>query len=268
MTSNPLLDVRDLRLEYAGTTGAVTILKGVSLQVHAGETIGLVGESGSGKSSTARCALQLLDDTASTSGSVRLGDTEMLGASPKALREVRARRVAFIQQDPKAALNPVRRIGDSVTERLVRVHGMDKRDAYERALALIEAVGISHPERRMRQYPHELSGGMLQRVVIAAALTTQPQLLLADEMTSALDVTTQAEVLAILRQRQREHGLGVLFITHDLHLAAAYCDRVYVMYQGVIVEELRGENLFKGATQEYTQQLLNDVPTLERNGNR
>lgn len=266
MTSNPLLDVRDLRLDYAGETTTATILKGVSLQVHAGETVGLVGESGSGKSSTVRCALQLLDDTASTSGSVRLGETEMLGASPQELREARANRVAFIQQDPKAALNPVRRIGDSVTERLVRVHGVTKREAYALALALVEAVGISHPERRMRQYPHELSGGMLQRVVIAAALTTEPQLLLADEMTSALDVTTQAEVLAILRQRQRERGLGVLFITHDLHLAAAYCDRVYVMYQGLIVEELRGENLFRGATHEYTTRLLNDVPTLERKG--
>jgi ABC-type dipeptide/oligopeptide/nickel transport system ATPase component len=253
-----LLDVVDLSLSY----GQTPILDRVSLDVHAGETVGLVGESGSGKSSTVRAALRLLPPTATVSGTVRIDGREVLGADERELRSIRSSKVGFIQQDPRAALNPVRRIGDSVTERLVQVHGVARSEARRRGLELLEAVGISRPELRYRQYPHELSGGMLQRVIIAAALTTRPGLLLADEATSALDVTTQAEVLAILRDLQRERGLGVLFITHDLHLAAAYCDRVYVMLRGVIVEERRGSELFTGATEPYTRSLLEAVPTI------
>jgi peptide/nickel transport system ATP-binding protein len=253
-----LLDIADLTLSY----GETRILDRVSLDVHAGETVGLVGESGSGKSSTVRAALRLLPQTASVSGTVRIDGRDVLGADDRQLRSIRSSAVGFIQQDPRAALNPVRRIGDSLTERLVTVHGVARPEAKRRGLELLDAVGISRPELRYRQYPHELSGGMLQRVVIAAALTTRPGLLLADEATSALDVTTQAEVLAILRDLQRERGLGVLFITHDLHLAAAYCDRVYVMLRGEIVEERRGSELFTGATEPYTRSLLDAVPTI------
>lgn len=256
--TGPLLDIADLSLSY----GDLRILDRVSLHVDAGETVGLVGESGSGKSSTVRAALRLLPPTAQLDGSVRIAGRDVLGAGARELRDIRSAEVALIQQDPRGALNPVRRIGDSLTERLVLVHGVARAEAKRRGLELLEAVGISRPELRFRQYPHELSGGMLQRVVIAAALTTRPGLLLADEATSALDVTTQAEVLAILRDLQRERGLGLLFITHDLHLAAAYCDRVYVMLRGEIVEELQGADLFAGARDTYTRSLLEAVPTI------
>lgn len=259
-----LLDISQLTLDYPAASGSTRILDNVSLRVEHGETVGLVGESGSGKSTTARAALRLLPDTAAVTGSVRIRDTDVTAADPRQLREIRSRDVGFIQQDPRAALNPVRRIGDSLTERLVHVHNTSKREAHRLGVELLTAVGLSHPEQRMRQYPHELSGGMLQRVVIAAALTTDPELVLADEATSALDATTQAEVLAILRTLQTERGLGVLFITHDLHLAASYCDRVYVMYRGRICEELRGADLFTSARDPYTRSLLAAVPALTR----
>lgn len=253
-----LLQTSALTLRY----GSSQILGGVSITVAAGETVGLVGESGSGKSSTVRAALRLLPPNATVGGSVRINGRDVLGAGERELRRIRADEVGFIQQDPRGALNPVRRIGDSLAERLITVHGRRPTEARRIGLDLLAAVGISRPEQRLRQYPHELSGGMLQRVVIAAALTTQPRLLLADEATSALDVTTQAEVLAILRDQQRERDLGMLFITHDLHLAAAFCDRVYVMLQGMIVEELRGADLFQNAQHPYTRSLLASVPSI------
>jgi ABC-type dipeptide/oligopeptide/nickel transport system ATPase component len=256
--NSPLLEIRGLDLSY----GEARILHGVDVEVRSGETVGLVGESGSGKSSTVRAALRLLPPSATVAGSVRINGRSVLDADDRALRDIRASEVGLIQQDPRGALNPVRRIGDSLTERLVRVHGVRLAEARRRGLDLLAAVGITRPEERLRQYPHELSGGMLQRIVIAAALTTQPRLLLADEATSALDVTTQAEVLSILRDQQRERDLGLLFITHDLHLAAAFCDRVCVMLHGTLVEELRGADLFRGATHPYTRALLAAAPAI------
>lgn len=254
-----LLTIDGLDLAY----GPATILHGVSLTVAPGETVGLVGESGSGKSSTVRAALRLLPPTASVQGRVRIAGRDVFGAGDAELRRIRAEEVGLIQQDPRGALNPVRRIGDSLAERLVKVHGMPRAEARRIGVELLGAVGITRPEHRLRQFPHELSGGMLQRVVIAAALTTRPRLILADEATSALDVTTQAEVLAILRDQQRERELGMLFITHDLHLAAAFCDRVLVMLRGEVVEELGGAALFTGATHPYTRSLLQAAPKLE-----
>ncbi|WP_309074643.1 ABC transporter ATP-binding protein [Paenarthrobacter sp.] len=257
-----LLDIDNLSLTITTNGLSHQILDQVSLSVDAGEVVGLVGESGSGKSTTARAVLRLYPETAAVDGSITVGGTEVLSASRDELHRVRSSEAAMIHQDPRAALNPLRRIGDSLTERLVHVLGVSRADAAAAGLELLAAVGIRQPEERMRQYPHELSGGMLQRVVIAAALTGQPKLLLADEATSALDVTTQAEVLAILRDLQTQRGLGVLLITHDLHLAAAYCHRVYVMYRGQIVEELRGNDLFHGAQHEYTRRLLSAVPAI------
>lgn len=260
MTDGALLEISGLGLRYGDTE----ILSEVSLTVRSGETVGLVGESGSGKSSTIRAALGLLPSGAVTGGSVRIRAVEMLGADPDVIRRVRAHDVGLIQQDPRTAFNPLRRIGDSITERLVHVHGVHRRQALEIGRDLLEAVGITRVDDRMRQYPHQLSGGMLQRVAIAAALTTRPDLILADEATSALDVTTQAEVLAILRDRQRERGLGILFITHDLLLASAFCDRVAVMSHGRIVEILPGAELFRAAEHEYTRGLIRASPGRNR----
>ncbi|NRH30210.1 ABC transporter ATP-binding protein [Rhodococcus sp. MS13] len=259
-----LLDIDNLSLDYETPTGPTRILSEVSLHVDQGETVGLVGESGSGKSSTARAALRLLDANAHVTGTVRIEGTDITATDTKTLRAARSHQVGLIHQDPRASLNPVRRIGDSLTERLVHVHGVSRQQARSTGLELLDAVGIDRPEQRIKQFPHELSGGMLQRVVIAAALSARPRLLIADEATSALDVTTQAEVLAILRAVQEERRLGLLFITHDLHLAAAFCDRVYVMYRGRVLEERRGEDLFAGAEHDYTRTLLDAAPTLPR----
>ncbi|MFJ8918174.1 ABC transporter ATP-binding protein [Streptomyces sp. NPDC102415] len=254
-----LLDIENLTVELPGT--ARPVLTDVTLRVAAGEVVGLVGESGSGKSTTARAALRTLPEGAAVSGSVRVDGTDVLGLRGEALRAHRARTVAMVHQDPRSALNPVRRIGDFLLERLAGT-GLDRKAARARAVELLGTVGLPDPGRRVRQRPHELSGGMLQRVVIAGALAAEPRLLLADEATSALDVTTQAEILALLRTLRAERSLGLLFITHDLHLAAAYCDRVYVMYAGRVVEEQPAAGLFDRPRHPYTKGLLACSPTL------
>ncbi|MER5179746.1 ABC transporter ATP-binding protein [Streptomyces sp. NPDC002896] len=246
-----LLTIDQLTVEVPGA--ARPLLDDVGLRIGEGEVVGLVGESGSGKSTTAKAALGLLPSGAAASGTVRVEGADVLSLTGEDLRRHRARTVAMVHQDPRAALNPVRRIGDFLLER-----GADR----SQAVGLLEAVGLSDPERRMRQRPHELSGGMLQRVVIAGALAARPRLLLADEATSALDVTTQAEILVLLRTLRAEHSAGLLFITHDLHLAAAYCDRVYVMYAGRVVEERTARALFSDPAHPYTRGLLSCSPTL------
>ncbi|WP_353944088.1 ABC transporter ATP-binding protein [Streptomyces sp. HUAS MG91] len=246
-----LLSLKDLTVAVPGT--ARPLLDCVTLTVAEGEVVGLVGESGSGKSTTAKAALGLLPPDATTTGTVEVAGRDVLALRGEELRAHRSDTVAMIHQDPRAALNPVRRIGDFLTER-----GATKEGAAE----LLAAVGLSEPARRLRQRPHELSGGMLQRVVIAGALAARPRLLLADEATSALDVTTQAEILTQLREVRRAQGAGLLFITHDLHLAAAYCDRVYVMYAGRIAEHRTAKALFTTPAHPYTRGLLACSPTL------
>jgi peptide/nickel transport system ATP-binding protein len=256
-----LLDVENLELSVPGPDGRRSILRGVSVQVGPGETVGLVGESGSGKSTIARAALRLLPDRADVSGRITVCGHDVISGDAAA-RRLRTGLAAMIFQEPRAVLNPVRRIGDSAAERLIHVHGMARRDARERVLKLFEEVGLRDGERVLRCYPHQLSGGMLQRVVIAAALSTDPQLLLADEPTSALDVTTQAEVLALLDRLRRERGTGILFITHDLHLAAAFCDRVYVLKDGSVVEHQAANAVFTNPRDPYTRALVAAAPTL------
>ena len=260
MADDTLLRLDALTLELPGA--ARPVLDAVTLSVCAGEVVGLVGESGSGKSVTARSALGLLPPGARTRGQVLVDGTDLVGADVARLREVRTGTASMVFQDPRAGINPVRRIGDFLTEPLRLSHGWSRQRARARALELLAAVGLPDPPRHLRQYPHELSGGMLQRVMIAGALAGEPRLLLCDEPTTALDVSTQAEILALLGRLQRERGLGMLLITHDIELAAASCDRVYVMYAGRIVESARADALFKAPRHPYTIGLLDSSPPL------
>ena len=266
-SSQPLLDVSGLtvRLDVGGTKQAV--LNDVSLVVRPGEALGLVGESGSGKSMTARAIDRLLPRGAVVEGSIRFDDNEVSALTGPPLRRFRSH-VAMIFQDPRAHVNPVRRIGDFMTEALRTNLGVASDDAHERAAQMLAQVGIDHGEKRLRQYPHELSGGMLQRVMIASALLTKPRLLLADEPTTALDVTTQAEVMAILDELRRDFGLAMLFITHDLELAAAICDRTAVMYAGRIVEYRDSALLHSDPLHPYTAALAAARPDIDRTAHR
>ncbi|WP_035791989.1 ABC transporter ATP-binding protein [Kitasatospora mediocidica] len=256
----PLLSYEDLSVLLPGM--ARPVLDGVSLSVAAGEAVALVGESGSGKSVTARAALGLLPPGATTAGQVTVDGCALIGADPATVRAVRTGKASMIFQDPRAAINPVRRIGDFLTEALRLVDGRGRAEAEARALDLLAAVGLPDPPRHLRQYPHQLSGGMLQRVMIAGALTADPRLLLCDEPTTALDVTTQAEIMAVLRALQQDRGLGLLLITHDLDLAAAGCDRIYVMYAGRIVETATAAELLATPRHPYTAGLLGSSPPL------
>ncbi|MEV0408263.1 ABC transporter ATP-binding protein [Actinoallomurus sp. NPDC050550] len=258
MTS--LLDIDALSVTLPSM--ARPILDAVNLTVEAGEAVALVGESGSGKSVTARSALGLFPSGASRSGAVRVDGTDLVTGSPAEIQAVRSGIASMVFQDPRAGINPVLRIGDFLTEPLRRVHGASRAEADARARELLTAVGLPDPARLLRQYPHQLSGGMLQRIMIAYALTTDPRLLLCDEPTTALDVSTQAEIMAILERLRRERDLGLLLITHDLELATAVCDRVYVMYAGRIAESAPSTTLLTAPRHPYTIGLLGSAPPL------
>jgi peptide/nickel transport system ATP-binding protein len=261
-----LLEVDRLTVALSDGRARRPILDDVSLRVEQGETVALVGESGSGKSVTARSVLGLLPRRADASGAVRVDGADVLAMDPRELRALRSRTVSMVFQDPRASVNPARRIGDFLTEGLRTNLGEPPARARDRVVELLEHVGFPDPVAVLRRYPHELSGGMLQRVMIAAALAGGPRLLLADEPTTALDVTTQAEVVAILMRLRAEHGLGLLFVTHDLELAAAICDRVYVMYAGRIVETQAVAPLFDRPLHPYTAGLLASTPSVAASG--
>ncbi|HYZ64746.1 MAG TPA: ABC transporter ATP-binding protein, partial [Acetobacteraceae bacterium] len=252
----PLVAIRDLRVAFGG----VPVLHGIDLAVAPGESLGLVGESGCGKSVTWLAALGLLPPSAAVSGSVRLGDTELLGAPAPVLDEVRGGRIALIVQDPVSALNPVHRIGRQVAE-AVRLHrGLSGAAAQAEALRLLDQVGIPDARRRYHAYPHEMSGGQNQRVMIAMALAGRPELLVADEPTTALDVTIQAGILDLLRRLQDETGMALVLISHDLGVVAETCSRVCVMYAGRIVEEAASATLFENPQHPYSIGLLAALP--------
>ncbi|WP_010155854.1 ABC transporter ATP-binding protein, partial [Leucobacter chromiiresistens] len=255
-----LLDIADLSLRVPGRG---PLLNGVSISVASGESVALVGESGSGKSLTTRAALGLFPDHASLDGSVRVGDIDTVTATEAQLRTIRRTRASMIFQDPRAGINPVRTLGDFLTETLVRWHGLSRADAAARAVAQLEQVGLPRAAALLDQYPHQLSGGMLQRVMIAAALLDSPDLLLCDEPTTALDVTTQAGIVELLREQQAARGMGMLFITHDLGLAASLCERVVVLRGGRVVEEGATEAVFRAPQEAYTQELLAATPRIE-----
>ncbi|MFJ6517099.1 ABC transporter ATP-binding protein [Streptomyces filamentosus] len=258
----PVLEIDGLELRLPAGRAARPILDGVSLTVRAGETVGLVGESGSGKSVACRSVLGLLPKGSLTTGQVRVNGADVLTMDRTRLAALRAREVAMVFQDPRASVNPLRRVGDFLTEGL-RASGTPAAEATARAGELLAAVGIRDPRGALRRHPHQFSGGMLQRVVIAAALAAEPALLVADEPTTALDVTTQAEVISILARLRAERGTGMLFVTHDLELASAICDRVYVMYAGRIVETRSTGELFDRPRHPYTSGLLACTPRIE-----
>jgi oligopeptide/dipeptide ABC transporter ATP-binding protein len=263
-----LLELRSVTTELLIGGRHYAVVNDVSFSVGRGEVVGIVGESGSGKSMTARTILGLLPPEARTRGEILLEGLDLLTLPKKGLRAVRARRIALIFQDPRAHIDPLWTNGDHLTEGL-RVHGgLSRSEARARALELLGDVGIVDGERVMRAYPGELSGGMLQRVLVAAALAADPELLIADEPTTALDVTIQAEIVAIFDSLRRERDLAMVFITHDLELASALCDRVLVMYGGRVMEEQPTGSLFAEPLHPYTLGLLEARPTIDARSDR
>ncbi|MGP6178235.1 ABC transporter ATP-binding protein [Microbacterium sp. A196] len=255
--SAPILQVQDLTVSY----GDVMPVKGISFSVRPGERIGLVGESGSGKSLTA-LSIMRLNDGARLGGSIRLGDRELLALSKREMTRVRGGEIAMVYQDPMSSLNPVRTIGHQLIE-AIRLHDrMSKTDAATRAIELLTEVGVPLPEERLAQYPHEFSGGMRQRVMIAMAMSSRPKVLIADEPTTALDVTTQSRIIDLLDKLADEHGTAVILITHDLGVAAGFCERIHVMRYGRIIEEAPVDQLYAHPEHPYTQALLGAVVDL------
>lgn len=256
---SPLVAIRDLAVSFDGQAA----LRGVSFDVARGEALGLVGESGCGKSVTWLAALGLLPAKTQIAGSVRLAGEEMLGAPPATLDRVRGGRVAMIFQDPASSLNPVHRVGRQIAEALALHRGLSGAAARAEAKRLLDTVGIPDAARRLDAYPHEFSGGQNQRVMIAMALAGQPDLLVADEPTTALDVTIQAQILELLQGLRREMGMALVLISHDLGVVAETCDRVAVMYAGRIVEEAPVERLFDAPAHPYTRGLLGALPEID-----
>jgi oligopeptide/dipeptide ABC transporter ATP-binding protein len=262
-----LLEVEHLATQLPVEGELRTVLHDVSLTIGEGEAVGLVGESGSGKSMTARAVARLLPAGAKVEGAIRYDGKDIASLRGGGLRDYRGE-VAMVFQDPRAHINPVRTIGDFMTEALRTIRRVDKGAARRQAIAALDDVGIPDGERRLKQYPHELSGGLLQRVMIATMLLTEPRLVLADEPTTALDVTTQAEVMAILDELRRSRGMALLFITHDLELAGAVCDRTSVMYAGSIVETRESAKLHDDPLHPYTASLATARPTIDASVHR
>ncbi|MGK5113222.1 ABC transporter ATP-binding protein [Geodermatophilus sp. CPCC 205506] len=261
-----LLEIEDLRVHFATPAGVAEVVNGVSLRIEAGTVHGLVGESGSGKSVTSRSVLGLLPrrSLVRRDGAVRFAGRDLFGLSEEEMgRDIRGRQIAMVFQDPMTALNPVMRIGHQIAMPLRLHKGLSRRQARDTAVELLRQVGIPHPEARLRAYPHELSGGQRQRVMIAIALSCDPQLLIADEPTTALDVTVQAQILDLFDRLREERGLAILLVSHDLGLIAERCDEVSVMYAGRVVESGPAEAVFDAPEHPYTRLLEQARPRLE-----
>jgi len=263
--TGPLLEVTDLSISFASPRGLVRAVNGVSFRVERGRTIGIVGESGSGKTVLSRSIMNLLPtQTTRRSGSVRFDGREILGLDAHDMRSLWGAEMAMVFQDPMTSLNPVVKIGRQITESL-RLHlELGRADAVKRAVELLESVGIPEPGRRIREYPHQLSGGMRQRVVIAIALACDPRLLLADEPTTALDVTVQAQILDLLARAQAERHMTMLLVTHDLGVVANRTDEILVMYAGQVVERAPTWRLFADYRMPYTEALMRSIPRIEQ----
>ena len=260
----PVLEIVDLRVTFSTSDGVVPATHGVSLQVSPGETLGLVGESGCGKSVTALAAMRLLPPAGQIAGGrVILDGIDMSNLGSRELRRLRGQKIAMVFQDSSTSLNPVVSVGRQLTESLSAHRGLTGRQAGLRAVELLEEVGVPDPSSRLRQYPHQLSGGLRQRVAVAVALAANPDVLIADEPTTALDVTIQAQLLELLRREQSRRAMALILITHDLGAVAQMADRLAVMYAGRIVEEGPADNVFAAPAHPYTEALLASVPRLD-----
>jgi len=255
-----VLSIRNLAVTFNTQMGELRAVRGVDVDVRAGEILGVVGESGSGKSVSFLAAMGLLPNSATVTGSVVLDGVELIGAKPKVVRSMRGRLMSMVFQDPLSALNPVQRVGDQIVEMIQSHQSLDDRAAAKRAVELLEIVGIPQPDERARQYPHEFSGGMRQRVVIAMAIANNPKVLIADEPTTALDVTVQAQILEVIQRVQQTFGTAVVLITHDLGVIARVADSVNVMYAGRNVESGSVQSLFDHPSHPYTCGLLSSLP--------
>ncbi|MCR5511073.1 MAG: ABC transporter ATP-binding protein [Lachnospiraceae bacterium] len=264
-----LLEVRDLHTSFFTDAGEVRAVNGVSFNLDHGKVLGIVGESGSGKSVTAYSIMQILASTGKiVSGSIKFDGVELVGAGEKVMKDIRGNRISIIFQDPMTSLNPTYSIGKQLMEAILLHTGRNKQEAYDRAVEMLKLVNVNEPEKRMKQYPYEFSGGMRQRVMIAMALACEPDILIADEPTTALDVTIQAGILELMKDIQKKIGMAIIMITHDLGVVAQLCDEVIVMYAGGICEQGTENEIFYNPCHEYTKGLMRSIPTADNNGEK
>ena len=259
-----MLEVNDLHTSFFTPAGEVKAVNGVSFNLDAGKVLGIVGESGSGKSVTAYSVMQILEKTGKiVSGSIKFNGEELVGSGEKAMKHIRGNKISIIFQDPMTSLNPTYTIGHQLMEAILLHTDRNKKQAKERAIEMLRLVNVNEPEKRMKQYPYEFSGGMRQRVMIAMALACEPDILIADEPTTALDVTIQAQILELMQKLQREMGMAIIMITHDLGVVAQMCDEVIVMYAGSICEQGTADEIFYNPKHEYTKGLIRSIPTTD-----
>lgn len=265
--SDYLLELKDLHTSFFTDSGEVKAVNGVSFRLEAGKTLGIVGESGSGKSVTAYSIMQILADTGKiTEGQILYNGEDITKWNNSKLQKFRGEKCSIIFQDPMTSLNPVFTIGNQLIEAILLHTDKDKKQSYDRAVEMLTLVGVNEPERRLKQYPHELSGGMRQRVMIAMALACEPDILIADEPTTALDVTIQAQILELMQDLQKKLGMAIVIVTHDLGVIADMCDEIIVMYGGRVCERGTAEDIFYAPCHEYTKGLLRSIPTNSKNG--
>jgi oligopeptide transport system ATP-binding protein len=265
----PLLEVKDLKTSFFTDAGEVKAVNGVSFTLEHGDVLGIVGESGSGKSVTVYSIMQILAPTGKiVGGSIKLDGQELIGAGEKVMKNIRGNRISIIFQDPMTSLNPTYTIGHQIMEAIMLHTNRDRKQAWDRSVEMLSRVNFNEPEKRMKQYPFELSGGMRQRAMIAMALACEPDILIADEPTTALDVTIQAQILELMQDLQKELGMAIILITHDLGVVAQMCDEIVVMYAGEYCERGSADEIFYNPRHEYTKGLLRSLPTLDTKGKR
>ena len=264
-----MLEVKDLRTSFFTPVGEVKAVNGVSFNLDQGKVLGIVGESGSGKSVTAYSIMQILEKSGKiVGGSIKFNGQELVGIGEKGMKSIRGNKISIIFQDPMTSLNPTYTIGHQLMEAIMLHTPRNKQQAWDRAVEMLKLVNVNEPEKRMKQYPFEFSGGMRQRVMIAMALACEPDILIADEPTTALDVTIQAQILELMQSLQKELGMAIIMITHDLGVVAQMCDEVIVMYAGSICEQGTADEIFYNPKHEYTKGLMRSIPTVDSDGSR